>query len=598
MLPKISAILITKNEAGNIERCLRSLQWVDEVIIVDGYSTDGTVEKAKKFSNVKVLSSEFLGYSPTKRLAVKNTRNDWVFWIDADEQITPELRKEILKTIKNNFHGKIAYDMPRKTFFLGEWVKHTGWYPGRVVRLFNKNQCDFNDNILHEGIHIEDFSKVGHFRSNLLHYSYTSLYQYFEKMNFYGRYGAEELIRKRKKFRSWLLIVNPFWAFIKFYFFKRGFLDGKKGLIISIGSAFANFIKYSSFLYLTRKQKARRIIISRTDNIGDVVLTLPLAGIIKLFDETTEIFFIGKNYTRPIIDSCVHIDKFLDRDELIKDYKRLEAVNADAIIHVFPDLAIARAAKKAGIRYRIGTNHRIFHWFYCNKLVKFTRRRSDLHEAELNLKLLEPLGIDASYEKEELFRHYGMSTNTASIQPGHLSRERFNLIMHPKSKGSAREWPTGNYLNLAKALDSHTFRIFITGTEKEGVELRKEIPDIFNLPHVEDMTGKFHLDELISFIGQCEGIVACSTGPLHIASALGKKVCGIYPPMRPIHPGRWAPLGENSVVLALDKICNECKNTKRCACIEAISVQQVAGIVNGWNNKKANESEKHIRSNS
>lgn len=252
MNPAISAILITKNEEKNIERCLRSLAWADEVVIVDSFSADKTVEIARKFSNVRLISSEWLGFSGTKRLAVQNSRNNWVFWIDADEEAPDELRDEIFDLVRNSPKFD-AFDMPRKTFFLGEWVQHTGWYPGRVCRLFHKERADFNDNILHEGLKLNQPERLGHLRSDLLHFSYTSLRQYFQKMNDYGILGAEELLRRGKTFSVWNLVLNPLTAFFKFYVMNKGFLDGKTGLIISIGSAFSNFIKYTNLYYLSQK---------------------------------------------------------------------------------------------------------------------------------------------------------------------------------------------------------------------------------------------------------------------------------------------------------------------------------------------------------
>lgn len=248
---KLSAILITKNEERNIEGCLASLDWLSEVILVDTGSTDRTLVLAGRYPNVKIFSSAWYGFSETKRIAVEKTTSDWILWVDADELVPDELREEIAKLPLSEWCD--AYDMPRKTFFLGHWVRHTGWYPGRVVRLFNKRRAHFNDNILHEGLILDDNEKLGHLRSDILHYSYTSLYQYFDKMNVYGKYGAEEMIRKGKKVSLLSLIANPLATFFKFYFLKKGFLDGSTGLIISIGSAFSNFIRYTNCYYLQKK---------------------------------------------------------------------------------------------------------------------------------------------------------------------------------------------------------------------------------------------------------------------------------------------------------------------------------------------------------
>jgi len=247
--PKVSVILITYNEEDNIHPCLSSVQWADEIIVVDSYSKDKTVEIAKAYDRCKVISATWKGFVPAKQLALENTTNDWVLWIDADERVTKELQEEIINGMQKS-DAFVAFDIPRKTFFMNQWIKP--WYPGRVIRLFNKNHCAFNNNILHEGLEIREANKLGHLKSDLLHYSYNSLHQYFCKMNLYGKYGAEELLRRDKKFQSWKLLLNPFSTFIQFYFFKKGFLLGKSGLILAIGSAYSNFIKYANFYYLVK----------------------------------------------------------------------------------------------------------------------------------------------------------------------------------------------------------------------------------------------------------------------------------------------------------------------------------------------------------
>ncbi|MFN3403726.1 MAG: glycosyltransferase family 2 protein [Cytophagaceae bacterium] len=245
----ISAIVITKNEEANIARCLGSLNWVDEIILLDSGSTDSTMKIAAQFNNVKCLTTEWLGYSATKQAATDKSKNEWILWVDADEVISDQLREEIIGLKSDNNH--VAFEMPRKTFFMGQWVKHCGWYPGRVTRLFNKNSCRFNNKILHEGLDIN--GSTGRLKADILHYSYTSLYQYFDKMNYYGKFGAEELVRKGRKFGWHQLIINPLHTFIKTYFFNKGILDGTTGFIISVGSSFSNFIKYVNFYYLSKE---------------------------------------------------------------------------------------------------------------------------------------------------------------------------------------------------------------------------------------------------------------------------------------------------------------------------------------------------------
>jgi heptosyltransferase-3 len=323
----------------------------------------------------------------------------------------------------------------------------------------------------------------------------------------------------------------------------------------------------------------KTIILSRTDSIGDVMLTLPSAGVLKKEIPGCRIIFLGKSYTRAVIECCEHVDVFADWDEIKKmsaaeRLKYFRSLDADAIVHVFPNKEVARLAKKAGIKDRIGTSHRFFHWSTCNERVNFTRRRSELHEAQLNLKLLAPLGITTAYSLDELGDRFGF--NKVRPLPAHLisllHKDKFDLILHPRSKGSAREWGLDNFAKLISILPQERCRVFVTGTKEDGIAM-KEFLSQHNT--AVDLTGKLTLDELVSFINASDGLVAASTGPLHIAAALGKRAVGIYAPMRPIHPGRWAPVGKNASYLVLEKECSDCRKNNSCHCIREINAEQV-----------------------
>jgi len=298
-----------------------------------------------------------------------------------------------------------------------------------------------------------------------------------------------------------------------------------------------------------------KIILSRTDSIGDVILSLPMAGLLKQAHPDCHILFLGRTYTEPVIKRSVHVDEFLNWDVIAKDKNPLEA---DTIIHVFPNKQIARLAKKSKITTRIGTSHRHFHWFSCNKLVNLGRRESTLHEAQLNLKLLGAWGINADLALNQIPELYGWKTKppTPTAYSGLLDSQKFNLIFHMKSKGSAKEWPGDNYHQLAKKLGEKDFNIMISGTEEDGEKIKAECPEIFNLSHIKDITGKFNLEEFITFIENTDGILAASTGPLHIAAAAEKYALGLYPFEPPIHAGRWAPVGIKASYLSEKKSSN------------------------------------------
>ena len=325
------------------------------------------------------------------------------------------------------------------------------------------------------------------------------------------------------------------------------------------------------------------IIISRTDSIGDVVLTLPMAGIIKQFLPQSNIIFLGRNYTKDVIALSEHVDEFVSYDDILKlnpneQIDAFKKLNATHIIHVFPVKEIARLAKQAGIKNRIGTTNRLWHWFTCNIKISLSRKNSDLHEAQLNTKLLVPLGITKEFSLEDLTSNYGF-TKIPVLEKIHadlIDKTKTAIIIHPKSKGSAREWGLDNFSNLITQLDKTKYQIFISGTAQEG-ELLKDL--ILKHPEVTNLTGKLSLQQFIAFINECDTIIAASTGPLHIAAAIGKKAIGLFAPMKPIHPGRWKPIGKQANYLVLNKDCDDCLKTMDCHCIREIKIMEVIKLI-------------------
>ncbi|MGZ8190248.1 MAG: glycosyltransferase family 9 protein [Methylococcaceae bacterium] len=281
--------------------------------------------------------------------------------------------------------------------------------------------------------------------------------------------------------------------------------------------------------------------------------------------------FIGTPYTKPIITACANIDVFIDKDEFLTQPVKLAGSSPEAILHIFPGADLAKRAKALKIPYRIGTTNRYYHWLTCNKLVKLSRKNSDLHEAQLNLKLLQPLGITKDFSLQEIATSFALQNLQALPHKfaSLLQTDKFKVILHPKSRGNGREWDLNHYISLIEMLDIDKFQIFISGTagEKEALQ-----PLIDRVGHrVTNIIGLMTLSEFIAFIAACDGLIASSTGPVHLAAALQKHALGIYPPMRPIHPGRWQPLGKNAKVFVLNKTCNDCRENKTiCPCIQAI----------------------------
>ena len=250
---KISSIIIAKNEENNIGRCIDSQKnCVDEIIvIVDDSSCDRTLEIVQS-KNVKYSVSRWLGYSKTKELAVSKTSNDWILWIDADEALTSELEAEIMD-FKNSNPECAAFSMPRRAYFLGKWIKHSGWYPGRVTRLFNKDKCKFSESDVHEHLIVD--GRIGKLRNDIEHFTDPTIHHYLEKFNIYTTLAAEDLFSKDKRATIWDILFRPAFLFLKMYILRLGFLDGMHGLILAVLSTCYVFAKYCKLWEMNKNLK-------------------------------------------------------------------------------------------------------------------------------------------------------------------------------------------------------------------------------------------------------------------------------------------------------------------------------------------------------
>ncbi|MCP4552851.1 MAG: glycosyltransferase family 2 protein [Bacteroidetes bacterium] len=252
---KISAVIITFNEEKNIERCLNSLSKVsDEIVVVDSYSTDGTKEICQQFG-VKFIPHPFEGFIEQKNWAAAQASFSYVLSLDADEELSGELTKAILK-VKNS-PPKDGYYINRFTSLAGEWVKHSGWYPDRKLLLWNRTKGEFKGQNPHAGVRLNANSSTERLHGDLLHYSFSSLYEYFSVSQQYAENAAQAMIKNNKTINLFKILVNPFIKFIKNYFFNLGFTGGITGLIICFSTAYFTFLKYAiAYYYKSHSKKS------------------------------------------------------------------------------------------------------------------------------------------------------------------------------------------------------------------------------------------------------------------------------------------------------------------------------------------------------
>jgi len=243
---KISATIITLNEERKISRAIESLRCCDEIVVVDSGSNDRTVEIAANLG-ARVIDSVWPGYARQKNHASDQASYDWVLSIDADESLSEALEGEIWQLKKTGPQHE-AYTMPRLAQYLGRWILHSGWYPDRKIRLFDRRRAKWVGDYVHESVDVQ--GSVGHLQSNLLHFTCDSLSEHLKTMDRYTTLAAEQLVAQRADIGWRHLLLDPPWTFCKTYFLQRGFLDGTEGVAIAYMAALYNFVKYAKARFM------------------------------------------------------------------------------------------------------------------------------------------------------------------------------------------------------------------------------------------------------------------------------------------------------------------------------------------------------------
>ena len=249
-MPRLSVVLITRNEIRNIGACLRSVAFADEVVVVDSGSTDGTVEAARAAGAHVIPTSDWPGFGPQKNRALEAATGDWVFSIDADEQVSPELAASLQAAIHSGKHD--AWEVNRRSSYCGQYMAHSGWYPDRVLRLFRRGTARFSDDLVHE--RVVTAAAVGRLQGDLLHDSMPHFESVLDKLDRYSTAGALALMRKGVRGSLAKALGHGWWAFVRTYVVKLGFLDGRLGLALAISNAEGTYYRYMKLWLLQRQE--------------------------------------------------------------------------------------------------------------------------------------------------------------------------------------------------------------------------------------------------------------------------------------------------------------------------------------------------------
>jgi len=249
MKSKISTVIITFNEENNIKDCLESLKWADEVILVDAFSSDKTIQIAKDYTD-KIFQKEWQGYSEQRNFGLSQARNEWVLFLDADERMSDALALEIREIIQDNNGLYNGYYILRQSFYLGRWIKHGEWYPDLKLRLIKKDRAIWSGPSVHEKLILN--GKAGYLKNPIYHYTYRDITHHLEKFNHYSTLFAQDAFIKGEKVRLNQLLFKPFIRFIRSYFFKLGLRDGFAGFVIAFMQALEVFLRYAKLKELNK----------------------------------------------------------------------------------------------------------------------------------------------------------------------------------------------------------------------------------------------------------------------------------------------------------------------------------------------------------
>lgn len=251
-MEKITAIIPTGNEIHNIEAVIASVDFADEILVVDSFSTDGTYEKAQELAT-RVIRREYQYAASQKNWAIPQAKYEWILLVDADERVTPELKREIQSILQSPPKDIVAFWIGRNNHFMGERVHYSGWRNDKVIRLFKRDLCKYEDKLVHEEIIAN--GSVGKLRNKLYHNTYITFDKYIEKMNRYATWQAKDYDKKTGRLTPYHFVIKPFWGFFKHYIVQSGFRDGVIGFTIGYIQAYVVFMRYVKLWLLRRGRK-------------------------------------------------------------------------------------------------------------------------------------------------------------------------------------------------------------------------------------------------------------------------------------------------------------------------------------------------------
>lgn len=251
----LSVVIITFNEADNIRECLESVKWADEIVVVDSLSTDRTRELAREYTE-HVIERTWQGHVDQKNFALERATSDWVLSIDADERVGPELAAEIRQAVQRDDPRIVGYTMPRRTFYLGRWINHGGWYPNRKLRMVRRGKAHWGGVNPHDHLYAD--GSTADLKGDLVHYTYRDIADHLRTIDSFTTIAAREMYSKGRRTALPYMLLNPPLRTVRMYLLRAGFLDGVPGFIVAALAGYYVFLKYAKLWELCRREKPAR----------------------------------------------------------------------------------------------------------------------------------------------------------------------------------------------------------------------------------------------------------------------------------------------------------------------------------------------------
>jgi len=560
--PKLSVVVITRDEAHNLPRLLDSVEGLaDEIVVFDSGSVDGTVDIAKA-RGARVFDCEWAGWSATKNQANAAAKGDWILSLDADEALTATsaeaIRQVVSGPLRTSDGAWRVGEIDRLTRYIDRWVHHSGWRPDRKIRLWPAQSAQWKGAI-HERPVFDGPISIVRIAGDVEHHSYPSAAHHLEQIERFGQVWAQNQFERGLRTPLTLVCLKVCAQWLKTFVLKRGFLDGATGWTIARRSAWATWRKHAR---LRQRQHGgppapSKVLIARTDALGDLVVTLPLVHALKAQFPDVKVDVLVRAYASPIAHHAIGVDRVVEWSTELAGTRGGVALlrdgGYDVVVHAFPDPSVMRAASAAGIPLRLATGRRWASIRHATHRCWDSRKASGGHEAWHGLRLLLPLGIDA----DRMFRTRQCLT---APRPDNVVLDILDaigqapILLHPGSHGSAGNWSADHFARLATRLADAGHAVCITGTEAEKKRFAPHLPDHLGIT---ELSGRLDLTQLMALQSRAALVVASSTGPLHIAAALGTPCLGLYGNQAPAWPDRWAPIGPSvSLCVASDRLDN------------------------------------------